>query len=116
MGRWLVVLAALWLWAPADAAAQEATPEAPAAEQTEEEARSRTAIEQITVTARKREENLQEVPVAVTAIPATELEGGFNRNLEDLEGITPNLIVDSVRAGPQGAAISIRGISFQDIE
>jgi outer membrane receptor protein involved in Fe transport len=35
--------------------------------------RSRSGVEAITVTARKREENLQEVPIAVTAFSADDL-------------------------------------------
>jgi iron complex outermembrane recepter protein len=37
-------------------------------------------------------------------------------DIRDLVGRTPNLVIDPVNAGPSAAAISIRGISFEDIE
>lgn len=79
-------------------------------------AQQSTVIEEILVTARKREEGLQSVPLAVSAITSEEIESAFFRDAEDLEGMAPNLVIDPVGAGPQGAAISIRGISFSDIE
>lgn len=79
-------------------------------------AQQSTVIEEVVVTARKREEGLQSVPLAVSAITQREIENSFFRDAEDLEGMAPNLVIDPVGAGPQGAAISIRGISFSDIE
>ncbi len=70
----------------------------------------------IIVTARKREESIQTVPVAVSAISPQELEQGFTPDLRDIVGRVPSLVVDTVTAGPSAAAISIRGISFEDIE
>ena len=69
------------------------------------------AIEEIVVTARKREESSQDVPVAITALSA-ELESASIRNLTDLNGYSPNLIIseDGSRGGG-GANINIRGIS-----
>ena len=68
-------------------------------------------IEEIIVTARKREESAQDVPVAITAI-STELENSTIRSLADLNGFAPNVNigVDTSR-GPGAASISIRGIS-----
>jgi iron complex outermembrane recepter protein len=79
-------------------------------------AQQSTAIEEIVVTARKREEGLQSVPIAVSAITQQEIQSSFYRDAKDLEGMAPNLVIDPVGAGPQGAALSIRGISFSDIE
>lgn len=79
-------------------------------------AQQSTVIEEVVVTARKREEGLQSVPLAVSAITQREIQNSFFRDAEDLEGMAPNLVIDPVGAGPQGAAISIRGISFSDIE
>ncbi|MEM9287396.1 MAG: TonB-dependent receptor [Pseudomonadota bacterium] len=74
------------------------------------------ALEEIVVTARRRVETVQDVPLSVTAISPREIERAFAVDIQDLEGRTPNLIIDSVSAGPRGAAIAIRGISFEDIE
>jgi iron complex outermembrane recepter protein len=54
--------------------------------------------------------------VAVTAISPTELANAAAPDIRDLVGRTPNLVIDPVNAGPSAAAVSIRGISFEDIE
>jgi iron complex outermembrane receptor protein len=81
-----------------------------------QEASDSTRLGDIIVTARKREESIQTVPVAVSAISPQELEQGFTPDLRDIAGRVPSLVVDIVTAGPSAAAISIRGISFEDIE
>lgn len=72
---------------------------------------SQMAIEEIIVTAQKREQNVQDVPLAVTAISAKDLAKSTIRNLADLNGYAPNVFIgeDPSRAG--GASITIRGIS-----
>jgi len=74
-------------------------------------AESRAAIEEVLVTARRRAETAQEVPVAVTAL-TVELQNTSVRNLTDLTGFSPNVLVteDGSRGGG-GADINIRGIS-----
>jgi len=74
-------------------------------------AENEAVIEEIVVTARKREESSQEVPVAITALDA-ELESASIRDLTDLNGYSPNLLIseDGSRGGG-GANINIRGIS-----
>ncbi|MGB0920320.1 MAG: TonB-dependent receptor [Alphaproteobacteria bacterium] len=74
------------------------------------------AIDEIIVSARKRDESALSVPISVTAVPAAQLEKQGANDIEDLEGLAPNIVIDPVRAGPQGAAIAIRGVSFEDIE
>ena len=68
-------------------------------------------IEEIVVTARKREEASQDIPIAITALTA-ELDNASIRSLTDLTGYAPNLIFseDGSRGGG-GANINIRGIS-----
>ncbi len=68
-------------------------------------------IEEIIVTARKREESAQDVPVAITAI-TKELQNSTIRDLKDLNGFAPNVQIseDGSRAGG-GANINVRGIS-----
>lgn len=79
--------------------------------QAEDRSASGLVIEEIIVTARKREESAQDVPVAITAL-STELENSTIRSLADLNGFAPNVNigVDASR-GPGAASISIRGIS-----
>ncbi len=76
-----------------------------------ETAERQAVIEEIVVTARKQEESVQDVPIAVTAL-TTELENATIRNMTDLTGWAPNLIFaeDGSRGGG-GANINIRGIS-----
>jgi iron complex outermembrane receptor protein len=74
------------------------------------------ALGDIIVTAQKRSESIQSVPVAVSALSAEQLENPSISDIRDLAGRVPSLVVDSVAAGPSAAAISIRGVSFEDIE
>src|SRR5687767_141673 len=56
-------------------------------------ARSDEGIEEIIVTARKREERLQNVPISITAVSGEELRArGFTR-LEDVQRVAPNLLM-----------------------
>lgn len=73
-------------------------------------------IRDIVVTAQKREETVQSVPIAVTALDQKTLDSATIEDLRDIAGRVPSLVVDNVGAGPSAAAISIRGISFEDIE
>ncbi|MCB1687517.1 MAG: TonB-dependent receptor [Halioglobus sp.] len=74
------------------------------------------ALEEIIVTARKREESVQDVPVSVTALSAAELRRSSIRDLRDVTAYVPNLLVDKVTALQGGAAIAIRGVSYQEID
>ena len=74
------------------------------------------AIREIVVTAQKRQESAQSVPVAITALDEKALDTGMVQDIRDVAGRVPSLVIDSVSAGPSAAAISIRGISFEDIE
>ena len=67
-------------------------------------------LEEVIVTARKVEESAQSVPVAITAI-TTELQRSSVRNLTDLNGYAPNVIISRDGGRSNGANINIRGIS-----
>jgi iron complex outermembrane receptor protein len=74
-------------------------------------------LEDILVTARKREENLQETPVAVSAFTANELRYRQVRSTDELGEVTPNLTFDqaSPSSGSSSAAqIFIRGVGQTD--
>lgn len=74
-------------------------------------------LEEIVVTARKREESIQDVPIAVSAVTGQQLERAFLSDSTELAQFAPNVVLDKVESGtPAGGAFSIRGISFQDIE
>jgi iron complex outermembrane receptor protein len=68
-------------------------------------------LEEVIVTARKRQESLQETPVAVTALGATALREAGVRNLSDLNQVAPNIEVQAGNGNAGGIAnIYIRGI------
>ena len=71
---------------------------------------------EIIVTARKREESLQEVPLAVTAIGAEELDRSFIQNISEVEQFTPNVDLADNPFGGRQLNATIRGIGFADVE
>ncbi len=70
----------------------------------------------VIITARRRNERIQDTPVAVTAIAPAQLEGAAALTIGDLQGAAPNVIITSGGTGAAAANISIRGIAFADIE
>lgn len=66
-------------------------------------------LDQITVTAQKREEALQDVPVVVTALSQQMLEENGVRDIKDLQQIVPGLTVTSTQSEAQTVA-RIRGV------
>lgn len=65
-------------------------------------------IEEVVVTATKRAENLQDVPIAVSAFTGTQLEEAGVRDIRDIVRQTPGLTMNA--AGETEGAIFIRGI------
>ncbi len=75
------------------------------------------AIEEIVVTARRREESLQTVPIAVTAFNASQLDARQVFEIDQLGSVVPNLQYD--KAAPSSGSSSvgqifIRGIGQSD--
>ncbi|WP_226016393.1 TonB-dependent receptor [Novosphingobium sp. FKTRR1] len=70
----------------------------------------------IIVTARRRSETLQTTPVAITAINTAMLENKASVNIGDLQGAAPGLLITQQNSGAQAANISIRGLTYADIE
>lgn len=71
-------------------------------------------IENITVTARRREESLQSVPVAVSAFNDDVLQDLGALDLGGLQGAVPNLNLVQGRGSASSANIFIRGIGQPD--
>jgi iron complex outermembrane receptor protein len=74
-------------------------------------------LEEIVVTARRREEALQDTPVAVSAFSGEALEIRGVKNIADVGQLVPNVQFDSVApeaAGAGASALSIRGIGQSD--
>lgn len=68
-----------------------------------------SGIQEITVTARKQSERLQDVPISVTAISAAALQRSGARALGDIARSVPGLNVNSVAPGQN--QLIIRGVS-----
>ncbi|WP_292094211.1 TonB-dependent receptor [Brevundimonas sp.] len=68
-----------------------------------------TALGDLVVTARRREETLQEIPASVTALSSETIERGGVRNIEDVARLTPGLTFVSL--GSNFALPVIRGLS-----
>jgi iron complex outermembrane receptor protein len=96
----LSVLLPIALAAPAPAPAQEAG-----------------ALEEIVVTARKREESLQDTPISITSFSGAALAQQHVDRLDGVAAATPNLIFDtgtSFSGAASAAAVYIRGIGQLD--
>ncbi len=70
-------------------------------------------LEEVLVTARKREESLQKTPVAVSAFNGTQLQDAGLNDLTDMSKIVPNL---SANPGAGGGAIQlfVRGVGARN--
>jgi len=73
-------------------------------------------LEEIVVTARKRQESIQDVPVAVSAISPGQLERGSITSSLDLGKMVPNVELHETAIGSESISASIRGLSYDDIE
>ncbi|RMD85062.1 MAG: TonB-dependent receptor [Candidatus Dadabacteria bacterium] len=100
-----VVLAGTWVVASSGARAQD--------EQQEVAARSEQ-IEEITVTAQKREESLQAAPLSITALSSTMIEDEGIDSLDDISKFTPNLNIHPNTGGNTGVTINMRGAITSD--
>ena len=68
----------------------------------------------ITVTAQRRSEQLQKVPLAVTALTAREMEVQQIRRLDDLKVAVPNVVIEQNTGTSSGAKIFMRGVGTDE--
>ena len=78
------------------------------------QASSNTSVEEITVTARRREETLQSTPVSVSAVSEQTLEKLNINTADKLSEITPNVSIAQGSGGIGGNTAYVRGIGEQD--
>ncbi|WP_264946299.1 TonB-dependent receptor [Sphingomonas canadensis] len=90
---------ALWLISAAAPALAQSAPESDSQDDSE-----------IVVTAQKREERLQDVPISISALSEKELESSGTRNLQDISRTVPGLVLLPSSRGVNGAPV-IRGIA-----
>lgn len=92
--------------APASAPSTAAAPEATAPERRE--------LEEITVTAQKRSESLQDTPISIAALTGPQLEAKGIHGLSDLQAEVPNLQLTSHPNSPTTTRLWIRGVGNND--
>jgi iron complex outermembrane receptor protein len=85
--------------------------ESPAATPTDERS---GGLEEVVVTARKREEPLQIAPLSISAASGATLEQAQVTRIDDIAQFAPSLEVSQQAGFPGTALISIRGIGFPD--
>ena len=76
-------------------------------------AEAQTALEEIIVTAQRREQSLQEVGVSVTALSAERIRDLGITNSADIGRVAPSVVFTATTAGT-ASALSMRGISQSD--
>lgn len=74
---------------------------------------SAAPLEEVVVTSRRVAENLQDVPVAITAFTTKDLEKQAIRNVRDLASFTPNMTFTSSESGRTAVPV-IRGVGLID--
>lgn len=72
------------------------------------------SLQEVVVTARRRTENLQDVPLTVSAVTADTIQTQGITNLEDLNSFVPNLKISQDRATSSTINIYIRGVGQSD--
>src|SRR5688572_3893381 len=69
-------------------------------------------LEEIVVTAQRREQNLQDVPISVSAFSAEQIEKQNVRGATDYLALTPNVsFTEDTQSGSRGLNVSIRGVN-----
>lgn len=114
----LLLASAALVAMPSTASAQA---EAEAAAPDEDAAPSSEAVDQgvgeIIVTARKREENLQNTPISISAIGAAQLDAQGITSIMGVQDTTPNITFKNIPSNSgvaSNAAVYIRGIGQSD--
>ena len=67
------------------------------------------ALEEVVVTAQKTEASLQDTPIAVTAVTEATIKDLNIKNVVDMQGIAPNVMLLPAPANNTGASLAIRG-------
>lgn len=73
-------------------------------------------LEEIIVTARKREESIQQTPISITALTAADMEARSLTDLSEIDAFAPNVDISAgpVSGGSFNSQITIRGIGQID--
>ena len=74
-----------------------------------------TEIEEVVVTAQKREESMQDVAISMSAMDANAIEKSFARTIDEITGMSPNLVINPI-LGNGTVGVSIRGMQHAEVE
>ena len=74
------------------------------------------ALEEIIVTAQKRQESMQDVPISVSAITGEVIADRQIVNLSGLNNQLPNVQINSFANSPDSAVFTIRGVGVNDAD
>ena len=74
-----------------------------------------TQIEEVVVTAQKREENMQDVAISMSAMDANTIQKSFSRTIDEITGMSPNLVINPI-LGNGTVGVSIRGMQHAEVE
>jgi iron complex outermembrane receptor protein len=73
-------------------------------------------IQEVVVTAQRRSQNLQDVPVSVQALSGGDLQAAGIKSTQDLGQVTPNVTIISPIGQGNQPLITIRGIGLNDFD
>lgn len=73
-------------------------------------------LEEIVVTAQKKAESMQDVPVAVTAVTGAYIEEQNITDLSALRNTMPNVQINTFSNSPDSAVFTIRGVGVNDAD
>lgn len=74
------------------------------------------ALDDIIVTSQFARQNLQDVPVAISAFGEAAINAAIPDTISDFQKFLPNVVLSDVNFSANTLAVSIRGISFADLE
>lgn len=86
----------------------------PAFAQTTGDDEETSGIADIVVTAQRRSESVQDVPIAVAAFTGEMVEASGSADISDLNGIAPNVVIQTQGLVANVPMVSIRGMSTAD--
>ena len=73
-------------------------------------------LQSITVTAQRRQELAQKIPMSISTISGAQLERLQVRNIEDVKFAVPNMVIEPLAATPSGLKVFMRGVVVTGVE
>lgn len=71
-------------------------------------------LKSVTVTAQRRQELVQKIPMSITTISGVQLQRLQVRTIEDVKFATPNIVIEPLAATPGGLKVFLRGVGQED--